>query len=51
MPKPTRQATVLSKQSIGRNITRISLGGEDLNDFPDGFEGGYIKLIFEKHKL
>ena len=47
MSKPTRQAIVLSKQSIGRNITRLSLGGEDLNDFPDGFEGGYVKLIFE----
>ena len=47
MSKPARQAIVLSKQSIGRNITRLSLGGEDLNDFPDGFEGGYVKLIFE----
>jgi len=41
---PPRTLTVVDKQPISPNMQSIVLGGEALNDFPTGFEGGYIKL-------
>ncbi len=43
---PPRTLEVLAKQKITPNMLRVTLGGEELADFPDGREGGYIKLIF-----
>ncbi|MEM7564712.1 MAG: siderophore-interacting protein [Pseudomonadota bacterium] len=47
MSEPTgREAIVKSVSDITPNMRRIVFGGPALEDFPDGKEGGYIKLIF-----
>lgn len=47
MPKTkARQLQVLRKQFVTTNMLRITLGGNDLADFPEHQEGGYVKLIF-----
>ena len=43
-----RTLTVIDKQKLSPNMFRISLGGEALNDFPEGQESGYVKLVFPK---
>lgn len=40
-----RTATVIRKQALSPHFIRIVLGGSGLADFPEGFEGGYIKLV------
>jgi NADPH-dependent ferric siderophore reductase len=40
-----RNTTVLQKKMLTKNMIRITLGGEDLVDFPEGQESGYIKLL------
>lgn len=40
-----RNVTVLKKISLTKNMIRIVLGGEDLVDFPEGQESGYVKLL------
>ncbi|MXP26033.1 siderophore-interacting protein [Altererythrobacter indicus] len=42
-PAP-RQLEVLSKTKITPNMLRVTIGGEGLEGFPDGQEGGYVKL-------
>lgn len=42
----SRSVTVTSVTDITPNMRRITFGGGDLGDFPEGKEGGYIKLIF-----
>lgn len=42
-PAP-RQLTVLSKKFVSPNMLRVTLGGEGLEGFPAGQQGGYIKL-------
>ncbi|MEM8592639.1 MAG: siderophore-interacting protein [Pseudomonadota bacterium] len=39
-------AIVKSVSDVTPNMRRITFGGPDLADFPEGKEGGYIKLIF-----
>lgn len=41
-----RQAIVKSVTDITPHMRRIAFGGPDLIDFPQGTEGGYIKLMF-----
>jgi NADPH-dependent ferric siderophore reductase len=41
-----RTLTVLSKKNITPCMIRIVLGGEELVNFPEGQESGYIKLHF-----
>lgn len=40
------QLVVNQSQRISPNMQRITLQGEDLADFPTGYEGGYVKLLF-----
>lgn len=42
-PAP-RTLEVLSKREITPNMLRVTLGGEGLEGFPQGSDGGYIKL-------
>ncbi|WP_422049678.1 siderophore-interacting protein [Shimia sp.] len=47
MPKPPpRKLEVLRTEQITPNMLRVTLGGADLAGFPEGREGGYIKLLF-----
>lgn len=41
-----RQLTVIKSYSVTPNMQRVVLGGEELSDFPLGYEGGYVKLLF-----
>jgi len=43
---PPRIASVMSVTDVTPHMKRIVFGGPDLADFPEGKEGGYIKLIF-----
>lgn len=44
MAKAVRQLAVFDKQLVTPNLTRMTLQGSALADFPTGFEGGYVKL-------
>lgn len=44
-PAP-RTVTVVKTQQLTPNMRRITVGGPGLVDFPIGYEGGYIKLLF-----
>ncbi len=46
MARAVRTVTVLDKEQITPNMVRITLSGDELADFPEGYEGGYIKLVF-----
>ncbi|OAN11633.1 NADPH-dependent ferric siderophore reductase [Photobacterium jeanii] len=47
MKKPSpKQLTVSDSQRITPNMQRIMLQGDELADFPQDCEGGYIKLLF-----
>lgn len=48
MAKTPRQVRVLSKDPVTPNLTRVILAGDALEDFPTGFEGGYVKLILDE---
>ncbi len=41
-----RRLTVLHVDPLTPNMRRIKFGGNDLEDFPLGCEGGYVKLLF-----
>ena len=43
MKKP-RNVIVHHRQQVSPNMLRITLAGDELADFPSGFEGGYVKL-------
>lgn len=45
MAKATRLVEVHKLDSVSPNMLRVTLGGDALKGFPEGFEGGYIKLI------
>lgn len=45
MAKELRNTTVLSKQTVTPNMIRLTLAGDCLADFPQGYEGGYIKVM------
>jgi NADPH-dependent ferric siderophore reductase len=40
------QLTVSQSKRISPNMQRITLQGKDLVEFPTGYEGGYVKLLF-----
>ncbi|MEM6704756.1 MAG: siderophore-interacting protein [Acidobacteriota bacterium] len=44
MARRPREVRVASREHLTPNIVALTLSGEDLHDFPEGFEGGYIKL-------
>ncbi len=44
--RKVRELTVLQKYRLTPNMLRIILGGDDLQDFPEGQESGYVKLLF-----
>jgi len=41
-----RKLNVVRTRQLTPNMKRITLGGEELKDFPEGTEGSYIKLWF-----
>lgn len=43
-----RPLAILSVVNISKYMKRFVLTGEELEDFPVGFEGGYVKLFFHK---
>ncbi len=43
-----RLLTVTEKHYITENMLRLTLTGDTLDIFPDGCEGGYVKLCFDK---
>jgi NADPH-dependent ferric siderophore reductase len=45
MAKALRQVVIDEKRALSPNMQRVVLTGESLADFPEGFEGGYIKLV------
>lgn len=45
MAKVIREVVVGDKYPLSPNMNRVVLEGESLQDFPVGFEGGYIKLM------
>ena len=45
MNKP-RELMVIQKQKISTNMLRVTLGGQNMSDFPEDQESGYVKLIF-----
>lgn len=44
--QPYLTLNIVEKSKITPNMIRIVLGGADLHDFPEGYEGGYVKLLF-----
>ncbi len=47
MAAPTiRNLKVVDARQLTTNFRRIILGGDSLADFPDDYEGGYVKLLF-----
>ena len=40
-----RQVYVAGKRAVSPNMQRIILQGAGLADFPEGYEGGYVKLV------
>lgn len=44
--RKARALTVSRTQALTPNMSRITLQGEDLVDFPDDAEGAYFKLVF-----
>lgn len=47
----TRNLTVVKKQQITPNMLRITLGGDELKNFPEGEEGGYVKVLLKEGNL
>ncbi len=45
-----RNIEVFDTLILSKNLKRIHFTGEDLHDFPEDFEGGYVKLILEEDK-
>ncbi|MEM6503246.1 MAG: siderophore-interacting protein [Cyanobacteria bacterium P01_C01_bin.89] len=47
MPKPNYRAiTVKDSVKITPNMQRVTFTGDDLADFPENYESGYVKLLF-----
>ena len=47
MAKELRTVTVAEKIRLSPNMTRLRVAGDSLSSFPAGFEGGYVKLVFD----
>ena len=48
MARSTLAVTVADKKRLSPNMIRLMLQGDSLKDFPTGYEGGYIKLVFPR---
>ncbi|MEM7139059.1 MAG: siderophore-interacting protein [Myxococcota bacterium] len=48
MAAPVRALSVEESTRLSPNIIRLALVGDSLADFPEGFEGGYVKLLFDR---
>ncbi|MGD1938919.1 MAG: siderophore-interacting protein [Cyanophyceae cyanobacterium] len=49
MPKPNyRVITVKDSVKITPNMQRVTFTGDDLADFPENYESGYVKLLFSE---
>ncbi|MEM7541361.1 MAG: siderophore-interacting protein, partial [Pseudomonadota bacterium] len=46
MSKALREVSVARLEPLSSHMLRIGLTGASLDDFPQGFEGGYVKLMF-----
>ncbi|MDA5555538.1 siderophore-interacting protein [Shimia sp. MMG029] len=47
MPRPQpRMLEVLRTEMVTPNMRRVVFGGQEITTIPEGYEGGYIKLIF-----
>lgn len=44
MTKRPREVTVARRDNVTPNLVAVRLVGDSLDDFPEGIEGGYIKL-------
>ena len=44
-----RRLTVKDYRELGRSMRRITLQGDDLADFPENQESGYVKIRFPKN--
>lgn len=44
-PQP-RTMTVLARKEVSPSMIRVTLGGEGLVGYPEGQQGGYVKLMF-----
>ena len=42
----SRRVSVLRKKQLSPNMVRMVLTGSELDDFPTGYESGYVKLVF-----
>ena len=45
MARAVRQTKVASIEQLSKNMKRITVTGESLMTFPDGFDGGYVKVM------
>lgn len=43
--RPSYSVTVQSKRLVTTNVVEVVLHGPALSEFPDDFEGGYVKLV------
>ena len=43
-----RKLEVTDTKFLGANMKRITLHGDDLSDFPENQESGYVKIRFPK---
>jgi NADPH-dependent ferric siderophore reductase len=50
MSKELSRTKVIAKQRLSENMLRLTLEGEDLAHFPEGFEGGYVKLMIPRYQ-
>lgn len=48
MASTAHELTVAKRDAITPNMLRFTLTGDSLEEFPTGFEGGYVKLVFPK---
>ncbi|MDH5673562.1 MAG: siderophore-interacting protein [Myxococcales bacterium] len=46
--RPIRRLQVVDKRPLSTNMVRVTLGGDDLADFPPGSEGDYVKLMLPR---
>lgn len=48
MAKIPRTLTVQATERVTPNLIRVTMNGDALADFPQGFEGGYVKLLLNE---
>ena len=50
MSKKLSHTKVMAKKRLSKNMMRITLEGEGLAHFPDGFDGGYVKIMIPRYQ-